>query len=191
MSVVVNRPSRKGELLPPHLDEGREPYAYAVMVNQNPDRVVWADTFAEVVAVLSRAGARYVEETDEAARLEARSRWLNGCQIQLQAFINTAAQFNGDWATLTTWEQQVLNGRRTLHEQPGGWPTRHVFGVDLWGARVPLVCLVGTGHPENAIVTDNDSLIVVDAFSDEAAVRSLRDAGYLTLWTATPEGGDA
>lgn len=191
MPVVVNCPSRKGELLPPHVDEGREPYAFAVMVNQNPDRVVWADTFAEVVAVLSRAGDEYVSETDEAVRLEGRSRWLNGCQIQLQAFINTAAQFNGDWPTLTGWEQRALGGRRTLDEQPGNWPTRNLFGLDLWGARVPMVCLVGTGHPETPIVTDNDSLIVLDAFSDQTAVRSLAGAGYLTLWTATSEDGVA
>ena len=190
MSVVVNRPSEKGDLIPPHPGQDREPYTYAVMVNQNPDRVVWADTFAEVVAVFSRAGDHYLRESDELSRLETRSRWLNGCQIQLQAFVNTHAQFNGDWSTLTKWEQQVLNGRRTLDDQPHGFPTVDLFGVDLWCAEVPLVCLVGEG-PEHPIVTSNDSLIVLDALSDETAVRSLAWAGYLRLWTATVDGGEA
>jgi hypothetical protein len=190
LSVVVNRPLKSGDLCPPHLAEGREPYPYVAMNFQNPDRIVWADDFASLVSVFSGAGAAYLHESDQFARHETRSRWLNGCQIQLQAFINTRAQFNGDWAGLTEWERQVLNGRRTLDDQPHGFPTGDLFGVDLWSAEVPLVCLVGAG-PEHPIVTSNDALIVLDALSDETAVQSLAWAGYLRLWTATVDGGEA
>jgi hypothetical protein len=188
MAVAVNRLSLKGEMLPPHLAEGREPYALAAALHQVPERVYWADTFTEMVSLLTRTGTDYLTEVDGAVRLDIRATYALGAQIQMQAFANTYAQMHSDdWSSLAAWEKQVFLGRRTLDEQPHDWPTRHLLdGVDLWSASVPLYVLSGTGRGEHILLSDNGSLVVLDAFNDEALVRSLADGGYLRLWTATP-----
>jgi len=191
VAVAVNRLDSKNCLVPPHLVEGRDPYAYAVTVNQARGRVYWADSFVELVSLLTKKGATYLAEADGATRLAVRAQYALGTQIQLQAFANTHAQIAGGWASLADWEAQVLLGRRTLDEQPHNWPTRHLLdGADLWSAAVPLFTLAGTGHGEHVLLTDSNTLVVIDAFSDESLVRSLASAGYLVLWTAMPENAE-
>lgn len=193
MAVAVNQLDEKHQMVPPHIAEGRQPYAYAVTVGQVPGRVYWSDTFSEMVSLLTRLGDGYVTEPDGAVRLEGRARYAVGTQIQMQAFANTYAQVDSaDWSHLCDWEKQVLSGRRTVEDQPHGFPTRHLLdGIDMWSAPVPLYVLSGTGHGEHIVLTDNDSLVVIDVFSDESLVRSLASAGYLQLWTATFEDGES
>lgn len=193
MAVAVNRLSEKGEMLAPHLAEGREPFTYVVIVNQVSERVYWADTFEEMVSLLTRAGDAYLDEADGAVRHDLRATYALGAQIQLQAFANAHAQMRcDDWSHLAEWEKEVLLGRRTLDEQPHRWPTRHLMdGIDLWSAPVPLFVLSGTGRGEHILLSDSNSLVVIDAYSDETLVRSLAAAGYLRLWTATSEGDGA
>lgn len=189
MPMTFTRFPLKGDIVPPQRDAALGPYPLAAMVSSS-DSVVWADTYEELVAALSRHGVAYLEEPDSRARQQLRAQWFVGCQIQLQAYICADAQVNGDWDGLTEREKSVLLGRRTLAEQPHDFGTEHLLGADLWGARVPLVVLVGTGAPEWPILTDNDSLIIFDCggygpSADEHAMRSLARGGYLHLWTAT------
>lgn len=189
MALTFTRLPLKRDIVPPQRDAALGPYPLAAMVSSS-DSVVWADTYAELVAALSRHGVDYLEEADPRVRQQLRAQWLVGCQIQSQAYICAEAQVNGDWDALTEREKSVLLGRRTLAEQPHDFGTEHLLGVDLWGARVPLVVLVGTGAPEWPILTDNDSLIIFDCggygpSADEHTIRSLARGGYLRLWTAT------
>jgi hypothetical protein len=185
--VAFTRVPFKGDIIPPTREADLGPYPLGARVFSS-DRVVWADTHAEVVAALSRHGTDYTNEHDPRVRQQMRAEWLVGCQIQLQAFICGEAQCNGDWQRLTEREKTVLLGRRTLTDQPHDFGTEALLSVDIWCTPVPLVCLVGTGFPEWPVVTDNDSLIVIDCGgcgpdADEYALRSLARSGYLHLWT--------
>lgn len=192
MPVTFTRLPLKGDIVPPVRDEDLGPYPLAAMVFSG-DRVVWADSYDELVATFSRRGEEYLREQDPRARQQLRGQWLVGCQIQLQAYICAEAQMNGDWDTLTEREKTALLGRRTLDEQPHDFGVEHLLGVDLWNAEVPLVVLVGHGAAEWPVVTSNDALVIFDCGghgprADERAIRSLARSGYLRLWTATVGG---
>lgn len=192
MPVTHTRLPLKGDIVPPSRQPELGPFPLAAMI-PSTDRITWADTFAELVAVVSQRGDEYLHEQDQRVRQHMRAQWLVGCQIQLQALVCVEAQANGDWELLTEREKTVLLGRRTIDDQPHDFGTEYLLGVDLWSAQVPLVAIVATGTPEWPIVTDNDSLLILDCGShgsnaDERTMRSLARSGYLRLWTAIVEG---
>lgn len=188
MAVTRTRLPREGNIQAP-VREDLGPYPLAALMFTD-DKVVWADTHAELVAELSGYGDDYLSLGDPCLRQALRGHWMVACQVHLSAYIASEAQVTGEWGTLTDREREVLLGRRTLDEQPHDFGVEHLVGVDLWSAAVPLVVLVGTGRAEWPVVTDNDSLVVLDVGghgpeAEEAAIHSLAASGYLTLWTAS------